>query len=151
MYNIADAAINAGDTALADSASRAYIQKFPDQEYGYVLLTRAAKAADPDSSKGSAFDEVQQYVTFLKGQDSVKNASKIKAQYYYIASVAADKLKDYRASLDAVNQILAIDPADTFASQARPVLEKALNPPARSSSGSGTKKSGTTTSRKKKS
>ena len=48
MYNMADAAITAGDTTVADSMSRAYVQKFPDQEYGYVLLTRAAKAADPD-------------------------------------------------------------------------------------------------------
>lgn len=151
MYNIADAAINAGDTALADSTSKAYIQKFPDQEYGYVLLTRAAKAADPDSSKGTAFDEVQQYVAFLRSQDSVKNASKIKSQYYYIASVAADKMKDYQKSLDAVNQILAIDPADTFASQARPVLEKAINPPKSSSSGksSGSKRTGTSTRKKK--
>jgi len=153
MFNIADAAISVGDTALADSMSRAYVQKYPDQEYGYVLLTRAAKAADPDSAKGTAFDEVQQYVTFLKGQDSVANATKIKSQYYYIASVAADKLKDYRTSLDAVNQILAIDPADTFASQAKPVLEKALNPKSSSSSGksSATKKAKTTTTKKKKS
>ena len=150
MYNMADAAINAGDTALADSASRAYVQKFPDQEYGYVLLTRAAKAADPDSSRGSAFDQVQQYITFLKNQDSVKNATKIKYQYYYIASVAADKLKDYKTSLDAINQILTIDPADTFASQAKPVLEKAVNPGNSSSGGgSGTKKSGTSTRKKK--
>ncbi|WP_018616991.1 tetratricopeptide repeat protein [Segetibacter koreensis] len=151
MYNMADAAITAGDTALADSMSRAYIQKYPDQEYGYVLLTRAAKAADPDSSKGTAFDQVEQYITFLKTQDSVKNASKIKTQYYYIASVAADKLKDYKRSLDAINQILAIDPADTFASQAKPVLEKALNPKSSSSSsnGSGTKKTGTSTRKKK--
>lgn len=152
MYNIADAAISAGDTALADSMSMAYIKKYPDQEYGYVLLTRAAKAADPDSSKGTAFGQVQQYITFLKGQDSVKNATKIKAQYYYIASVAADKLKDYRASLDAVNQILAIDPADTFASQAKPVLEKAISPRSNSSSGgsSGTRKTGTSSTRKKR-
>jgi len=149
MYNIADAAISAGDTALADSVSRVYVQKYPDQEYGYALLTRAARAADPDSSKGSAFGQVQQYITFLKGQDSVKNATKIKAQYYYIASVAADKLKDYRTSLDAVNQILAIDPSDTFASQAKPVLENALKPKSSSSSrSSGTKK--TSTSSKKK-
>lgn len=154
MYNIADAAINVGDTALADSMSRAYIQKYPDQEYGYVLLTRAAKAADVDSSRGTAFDAIQQYITYLKGQDSVKNADKIKSQYYYIASVAADKLKDYQKSLDAVNQILAIDPSDTFASQAKPVLEKALNPKSSSSGSSSrstsTKKTTTSSSRKKK-
>ena len=150
MYNIADAAISSGDTLLADSISRAYIQKNPDQEHGYALLARAAKAADPDSSKGTAFDRVQEYVTFLKNQDSVKNANKIKIQYYYIASVAADKLKDYPKALDAINQILVLDPADTFASQAKPVLEKALKPRSPASGGaSGTKKSGTSTRKKR--
>jgi len=127
LYNIADAAISAGNLPLGDSMSRLYIQKYPTQEYGFVLLTRAAKAADPDSTKGTAFDEVQQYITYLKGQDSVKNATKIKYQYYYIASVAADKLKDYPKALDAINQILVIDPNDTFGVQAKPVLEKAVN------------------------
>lgn len=127
IYNIADAAINVGNFALADSMSKVYIEKYPDQEYGYVLLTRAAKAADPDSSKGTAFDEIEQYITYLKNQDSVKNASKIKYQYYYIASVAADKLKDYQRALDAINQILVIDPNDTFGVQAKPVLEKVVN------------------------
>ena len=150
MYNIADAAIASGDTLLADSISRVYIQKNPDQEHGYALLARAAKAADPDSSKGTAFDRVEEYVTWLKNQDSVKNANKIKIQYYYIASVAADKLKDYPRALDAINQILVLDPADTFASQAKPVLEKALNPGSSTSGGgSGTKKSGTSTRKKK--
>ncbi len=126
MYNIADAAINVGNIPLADSMSKAYIEKYPTQEYGYVLLTRAAKAADVDSSKGTAFDEVQRYIDYLKGQDLVKNATKIKYQYYYVASVAADKLKDYQKALDAINQILVIDPADTFGTQAKPVLEKAV-------------------------
>ncbi len=135
MYNIADAAINAGNLPLGDSMSKAYIEKYPTQEYGYVLLTRAAKAGDPNSSTGTAFDEVQRYIDYLKNEDSVKNASKIKYQYYYIASVAADKLKDYQKALDAINEILAIDPADTFGVQAKPVLEKAINPKGASSSG----------------
>ncbi|HEX8677135.1 MAG TPA: hypothetical protein VF700_07945, partial [Segetibacter sp.] len=98
----------------------------------------------------TAFDRVQEYVTFLKNQDSVKNANKIKYQYYYIAMVASDKLKDYPKALDAINQILVLDPADAFASQAKPVLEKALKPRSSSSGGaSGTKKSGTSTRKKR--
>jgi len=127
IYNLADAAINAGNFALADSMSQLYVKKYPTQEYGYLLLTRAAKAGDPDSSKGTAFDEVQQYIDFLKNQDATKNASKIKYQYYYIASAAADKMKDYSKALAAVNSILEVDPNDAFAKQAKPILEKAVS------------------------
>jgi tetratricopeptide (TPR) repeat protein len=127
IYNLADAAINAGNFSLADSMSQMYVKKYPTQEYGYLLLTRAAKAGDVDSTKGTAFDEVQQYIDFLKTQDAAKNADKIKRQYYYIASAAADKMKDYPKALAAVNSILEVDPEDTFAKQAKPVLEKAVN------------------------
>jgi tetratricopeptide (TPR) repeat protein len=126
IYNMADAAINAGKFNLADSFSRMYIQKYPEQEYGYVLLVRGAKAADPDSSKGSAFDEVEEYVTFLKHQDSVKNGNKIKYLYYYVASVYADKLKDYPNAIVVLEKVQAIDPEDPFALQALPILRKAV-------------------------
>jgi tetratricopeptide (TPR) repeat protein len=130
MYIFADAAIRANMHQLADSVSRAFTTKYPDQEYGYSLLARAAKAGDVDSTKGTAFDEVEQYITFLK-KDSVANKSKIKSQYYYMASVAADKMKNYRKALDIVNNILAIDPQDSFATQAKAPLEKAVAGPQR--------------------
>lgn len=129
IYNLADAALNAGQYALSDSFSRAYIVKYPTQEYGYALLARNAKAADPDSSKGTAFDEVEEYITFLRSADSVKNATKIKYQYYYIASVASDKLKDYSRAINALEKVLIIDPQDQFATRAIPVLKKALDGP----------------------
>ena len=139
IYNLADAAIATSDFALGDSMSQLYVKKYPTQEYGYVLLTRAAKAGDADSSKGTAFDEVQQYIDFLKNQDATKNATKIKYQYYYIASSAADKMKDFSKALSAVNSILEIDPNDAFAKQAKPILEKAVNGKSTSSSTSATK------------
>jgi len=145
IYNMADAAINAAKYDIADSMSRLYIQKYPDQEYGYALLVRGAKAAD--TTGGGSFDEIQEYVNFITTQDSVKNASKIKTQYYFIASVAADKMKDYATALDAVNKILAIDPADTFATQAKPVLEKVLN--AKDGGSTAPKKTATTTGKSK--
>ncbi len=127
LYNVTDAAINAQNFVLADSLSRVYISKKPDQEYGYVLLARAAKAADVDSTKGTAFDEVQQYIDYLTKTDAVKNATKVKYQYYYIAQVAADKMKDYPKAIEALEKVQALDPEDTFAKQALPVLRKAVN------------------------
>jgi tetratricopeptide (TPR) repeat protein len=146
LYLYADAAIRANNFPAADSISRLYIQKYPDQEYGYSLLVRGAKAAD--STGAGSFDEIQQYIDFLTQQDAAKNASKIKSQLYYVASIAADKMKDYPKALDAVNKILAIDPADTFATQAKPVLEKAVN--GKSAGDGGTPKKAPATPKKAK-
>jgi len=126
MYLFADAAIKAQQYATADSVSRMYIAKYPDQEYGYFLLARSAKEADVDSTKGTAFPAVQQYIDFL-AKDPTKNASKIKSQYYYMASVSADKMKDYAKALEIVKQIQTIDPNDPFATQAIGPLTNAVN------------------------
>ncbi len=127
LYNLTDGAINAQNFVLADSLSRVYISKKPDQEYGYILLARAAKAADVDSTKGTAFDEVQQYIDYLTKTDAAKNATKVKYQYYYIAQVAADKMKDYPKAIEALEKVQVLDPEDTFAKQALPVLRKAVS------------------------
>ncbi|WP_207492422.1 tetratricopeptide repeat protein [Aridibaculum aurantiacum] len=127
MYIFADAAIRARQYTAADSMSRAYIAKYPDQEYGYSLLVRTAKAADTVSN--NAFDEVEMYIDFLTKQDAAKNVDKIKREYYYMATVASDRLKNYGTALEIVNRILAIDPNDAFASQAKAPLERAVAGP----------------------
>ena len=127
MYVYADAAIRARDFKIADTLSRQYIQKYPEQEYGYSLLVRNAKAADTVSN--TAFDEVEQYITFLTTQDATKNLEKIKREYYYMATVASDRMKDYSKALSVVNRLIAIDPADAFAMQAKAPLEKAVAGP----------------------
>ncbi len=127
MYVFADAAIRGGDYKTADTISRAYIQKYPDQEYGYSLLVRNAKASDTVSN--TAFDEVEQYITFLTTQDATKNLEKVKREYYYMATVSSDRMKDYTKALSIVNRIIAIDPNDAFATQAKAPLERAVAGP----------------------
>lgn len=124
MYNVADAAIATGNYALADSMANKYIQKYPDQEYGYALKIRGAKASD--TTGAASFPAILQYIDFLNRKDAAANAQKIVSQYTFIASTAADRLKNYAMALDAVNKIIAIDPANNFATQAKPVLEKAV-------------------------
>lgn len=126
IYNVADAAINARNYQLGDSMSKLFIVKYPTQEYGYSLLVRNAKAADTLSNK--AFDEVEEYIKFLM-QDQAKNTDKIKREYYYMATVASDRMKDYPKALEIVNRILVIDPNDAFATQAKAPLEKAVAGP----------------------
>lgn len=125
MYLYAAAATKAGQFTLADTVSRTYIQKYPDQEYGYVLLANNAKSAD--STTGASFPAVREYIDFMKRTDSVKYKDRIKAQYNYIATVASDKMRDYQTALDAENAILAMDPSDAYAQQAADALKKALS------------------------
>jgi tetratricopeptide (TPR) repeat protein len=129
LYNWTDAAISAKRYDLADSLARVYIQKRPDQEYGYSLRVRAAKAADVDSTKGTAFPAIDEYITFLS-KDTVKNRNKIISQYYYMATVSADKMKDYPKAISVLERLLAFDPQNAFASNALPILRKAGTKPA---------------------
>ncbi len=128
LYNVTDAAILAGNYTLGDSLANAFITKRPEQEYGYALLARAAKAADVDSTKGTAFPALERYITFLSS-DPAKNMSKIKSQYYYMAQVAADKMKDYPKAIEILEKVMVLDAADPFATQALPVLRKAVAGP----------------------
>ncbi len=125
LYNTADAAINAKHFVSADSLANIYIQRKPEQEFGYSLKLRSAKTADVDSS-GAAFPAVEQYITFLM-KDSVKNMAKIKNQYYYMASLYSDKLKNYPKALEITDRLLMLDPQDAFAMQAGPALRKAIS------------------------
>src|SRR5690349_5351292 len=43
FYDLADAAIAASDTTLADSIITAYMAKFPDQPYAYTFALKNAK------------------------------------------------------------------------------------------------------------
>ena len=127
LYNWTDAAISARNYKLADSLASMYIQKKPEQEFGYSLRVRAARAADPDST-GSAFAAIDEYIGFL-AKDTTKNKNKINNQFYYMASIAADKMKDYPKAISILERLLVLDPQNAFALQALPVLKKAVAGP----------------------
>ena len=82
------------------------------------------RAADVDSTKGSAFPAVDEYIAFLS-KDTVKNKNKIIGQYYYMATIAADKLKDYPKAIAILERLQAVDPENAFANNALPILRKA--------------------------
>jgi len=126
LNNFANTAFANNRADIADSLANVILVKFPADEFGYFIKVRATKLLDTDSTKGLAFQPIEQYVTFLQ-KDAAKNANRIKSQYYYMASVYADKLKDYAKAIEVLDKILTVDPADQFATQAKPVLQKALD------------------------
>ena len=149
-YFIVTAATQAGIFDGADAYADRYINSYPDQVQGYYLRTEAAKKADFDTSKGSAIPAIDQYNQFLV-KDTAKNKSRIFNNIGYKIAYYANKKQDYPKALEAVNEILAIDPTNSYATQVKKQLEAAMNrgtKPAGGSSGqagggaTGTKSSG---------
>ena len=128
-YFICYAALKAKDTAKASKYSDVYIQKFPDQIYGYRFKTEAAIATVFDTTKGTAIPAIEQYIEFLK-KDTLKNASILPYQFYYLASYYSDKAKELKKALETINRLLEIYPTDKFGLEVKPILEAEINRPA---------------------
>ena len=129
LYFYSDAALKANDLATADTVSRLYIQKFPDQPQGYAALAKAAILADKDSTAGTAVPAVMEYIKWMEKTDKEKYKNTIISNYGYLVAVHANGQKDYAAALKDVEGILAIDPANSYALATAEQLRKALNPP----------------------
>jgi len=97
----------------ADSIYSAYIINYADQPQGYAFKAIAAKAADYDTTKGTAIPVIDAYTTFLN-KDTAKNKKTIISNYYYEIPYFA-KIKDWQKTLDAANAILILDPTNVYA------------------------------------
>lgn len=124
-YLLADAAFKAKAYEACQRIATAYVAAYPDQPQGYVIKTRSAVAADPDTSKGTAIPAVDEYISYLM-KDTAKNKNRIISQhgykiYYYIV-----KAQDFQKALEAAEAILALSPTDAYGQQAKDVAEKQL-------------------------
>lgn len=128
LYFYSDAALKAGDFATADTVSRMYIQKYPDQPQGYSGLAKAAIAADKDTTTGSAVPAVRQYIEWMEKTDKEKYKNTIITNYGYLVGVHANTLKDYPAALKDLEAILAIDPTNSYAQSTAATIRKVMNP-----------------------
>jgi tetratricopeptide (TPR) repeat protein len=148
-YYLADAAYKAGDFAASASISSRYIQAYPDQVQGYFLQRRAAVAADPDTSSGSALPAIDQYIKFLLN-DVSNNKGRLLENYAYKIYYFLIKSREYDRALEAAEGILAIDPENDYGKRAKSEAERLIkatsgsknstsgkSPAATSSTGSG--------------
>ncbi|QGW27352.1 tetratricopeptide repeat protein [Phnomibacter ginsenosidimutans] len=117
LYFLSDAALKAKEFDACQSIASQYIASFPDQPQGYIFKSRAAIAADPDTSKGSAIPAIDEYTQFLM-KDTVKNKGRIIQNHGYKVFYYLVKAQDYQKAIDAGNAILAIDPANAYGQMA---------------------------------
>jgi len=125
FYFMCDAAYKANLFAESKSCSENYIKEHPEEPQGYYMNWRAAVALDPDTSKGGAIPAIDTYNDFLR-KDVDKNKSRIiynlgyKVYYYLIKS------KEYGLALKAADDILALDPENSYGQAAKGEAERLL-------------------------
>lgn len=125
LFFMTDAAHKAGLYDDAMAMASLYISNFPDQIQGYSLKVRSAMAADPDTSKGTAIEALDQYSTFMMS-DTAKYRKRIinnhgyKVYYYFV------KAQNYAKALEAANDILKLEPDNEYALNAKAEAERFL-------------------------
>ncbi len=140
LYFLSDAAYKAKQYDACQTIASTYISNYPDQPQGYIFKSRAAVAADPDTSKGSAIPALDEYTQFLM-KDTAKNKGRIIQNHGYKVFYYLVKAQDYQKALDAANSILAIDPVNAYGQMAVAEAQRLLkaNGANKGTSGAGTK------------
>lgn len=144
LFFMVDAAHKAKLYDDAVTMASQYITTFPDQIQGYSLKVRSAMAADPDTSKGTAIEALDQYSTFMMS-DTAKYRKRIinnhgyKIYYYFV------KAQDFTKALESANDILKLEPTNEYALGAKAEAErfiKAAGGKAAAAGGGGAKPAG---------
>ena len=124
-FYLADAAYRAGEFEASTAVAAKYISTYPDQIQGYSLQRRAAVAADPDTSKGSALPALDQYTQFLM-RDIESNKGRIMENHGYKIYYFLIKSREYEKAAESAKAILAIDPENEYAKRALAEAERLM-------------------------
>jgi tetratricopeptide (TPR) repeat protein len=128
LFNWGIAHFKAEQYEQADTVFGKYIEKYPDQAFGYYWRARANSLRDSAMEKGIAIPHYNKLVEVLqKDTTSATNKKWLVEAYGYIAAYETNEEKDYKTALDNLQKILEIDPANKDAQQYVTILEKKLN------------------------
>jgi len=117
------------DYTHADSLFTIYVNKYPEEMYGYMMLYNIQRAVDTSMEMGTAVPWAIKYLEILE-KDTVKNKKTIIGVAGYLAAYSANILKDKEKALQYLRRMLALDPTNAAIQQNISVLEKsAANKP----------------------
>jgi tetratricopeptide (TPR) repeat protein len=123
IYNWGLALYGAGNYEKADSVFAIYEDKYPEQIYGYLWRARSNALMDTTMEKGLA---VPHYLKLaeIAVVDSIKNKAILLRAYQYLGAYEATITKNYAASLNYYEKVLALDPGDAEAEKNAKILSK---------------------------
>ncbi len=128
LFNWGIATYKAEDYVQADTVFGTYIQKYPEQAFGYYWRARVNSAMDSTMEKGAAIPWYKQLITMIEDDPTNKTNKKwLIESYGYLAAYETNQVKDYKSATENLKKILEIDPENKDAQQYIAILEKKIS------------------------
>jgi tetratricopeptide (TPR) repeat protein len=141
LFNWGIAHFKAEEFVKADTVFGTYIQKYPDQAFGYYWRARTNSLSDSTMEKGAAIPWYNQLIAILEKDPNNKTNKKWLIEAYgYLAAYETNQVKDYKTATENLKKILAIDPENKDAQQYISILEKKITADNKTSASTGNNK-----------
>jgi tetratricopeptide (TPR) repeat protein len=128
LFNTGLAYYKAQDYAMADTVYGLYVEKYPDQSFGYYWQAKSKALQDPEMKQGIAVPAYQKLVAVLQQDTTDANYQKWMVEAYgYLAAYEANTEKDYSEAIGYFEKILEVDPGNNDAEKYIAILEKNSN------------------------
>jgi tetratricopeptide (TPR) repeat protein len=128
LFNWGIAYFKAEDFVKADTVFGTYIQKYPEQAFGYYWRARTNSLSDSTMEKGAAIPWYNQLIAIIEKDPNNKTNKKWLIEAYgYLAAYETNQVKDYKTATENLKKILAIDPENKDAQQYISILEKKIS------------------------
>lgn len=128
LFNWGIARYYAGNYTGADSVFGLYTAKYPDQDFGYYWRARSNVAIDTAMTEGLAIPYYLKVIEFAeKDTTNELNRKRLVESYGYIASYKANHDKDYPASMQYFEKVVALQPGNEDAKKYVGILKKMID------------------------
>jgi tetratricopeptide (TPR) repeat protein len=127
LFNLGLAHFRAGNYQSSDSVFSIYINKYPEQGFGYYWQAKSKALLDPEMQEGLAVPVYQKLINILQQDTTASTYEKwIVEAYGYLAAYEANTKKDYAAAIAYFKKILEVNPENESAEKYIAVLENSL-------------------------
>jgi tetratricopeptide (TPR) repeat protein len=125
LFNWGIADYLAGNYQEADTIFSRYIEKYPEQTFGYYWRARSDAAIDTAMQSGLAVTNYEKLVGLII-KDSLEKQNKkwLIEAYGYLAAYQANTLKDYESAMDNLEKVLALEPENENAKKYIGILKR---------------------------
>lgn len=125
LYNSGYSFFKGGDFSSSINVFNRYIEKFPQDVFGYYMVGKASAALDSTGALGLAIPHYQKVVEIGEQEtDKEKVKNQLLGAYKYFIEYQYNVQKDQAAALQFVDKALAIDPNDEQLKSNREFISK---------------------------
>jgi tetratricopeptide (TPR) repeat protein len=118
----------AGDYTQADTVFGLYVEKYPEQTFGYYWQAKSKALQDKEMTTGYAVPAYQKLAEVLSGNKDDANYKKWMVEAYgYLAAYEANTQKDYAEARELFEKVLEVDSENEDAKKYIAILDKQLN------------------------